>query len=86
MRPEKTTILRILEQLDWTTHIEISYNDMVWLSEQISTRLTNPDMQICDNCDMPRDIVVNTAIGSICESCLDTLSESAEDMREALED
>lgn len=86
MRPDYRTIRKMLDIMDWTGHCELPTIDLDWLADQLSSRLTNPDLLVCENCDTPREIIVQTALGRICESCLDELTSQAEEYREAMED
>lgn len=86
MRVTPKLIRRWLDLIDWSGHVELPTNDMDWLAEMIAARLTNPNQRICENCDTPREIVIPTALGNICEECLEELSEQAEAIRGDLED
>ena len=76
----------ILDKIDWTTHVELPTNDLDWLAERLSAYLSNPNQRVCENCDTPREIVIPTALGNICEECLEELTEQAEAIRGDLED
>ena len=89
MKPSTTAgaIFAILRAVDWRGHIELGDMDLWWLAQELSVAL-NPsrDSDLCEVCEHVRPIVVRTSIGRICEDCLESLAEEAEESRELLEE
>jgi len=75
-----------MRTLDWTGHFELGEQDMYWLAGAISTALTSSDLRMCQMCDTPKEIVVMTSIGAICEECLDDAQAVARETRDLLEE
>ena len=84
--PSAPTIYAILRAIDWRGHVELGEEDLLWLSQELSVSL-NParDSDRCEICEHIRPIVVKSAIGRICEDCLESLAEEAEESRELVE-
>jgi len=72
--------------LDWRGHIEVPETDLWWLSEQISIRLSaKPDQHLCESCQEYKEIVIAMGkAGFICEECLSSGAEQAEETRNLL--
>lgn len=86
MRPPSTIQIRtIITSLDWSGHIELGDQDILWLSNQLSAALRG-DRHICGSCGLTSAIVIQTRLGSICEDCLEEASEQVEDIRDTLEE
>jgi hypothetical protein len=84
--PTQARLLAIIRSLDWTGHFELGEPDMYWLAGAIATALSSDDLRLCQMCDTPREVVVMTAIGAICEECLDEAQAVARGTRELLEE
>ena len=86
MKPTQTNIMRILGLLDWGGHVELSQNDWLWLSGELSLRLQKTDDQICDSCNKVVPLVVATSLGNVCDACINQAQIDLASMRDALED
>lgn len=81
--PSPGRVLQILNSLNWQGHVELSDNDLNWLSLQISAALDRR-RDICESCGELREVLVPTRLGVVCEECLDEYQDQAENMREAM--
>ena len=79
-------ILREIELLDWSGHVELPFNDMQWLATQLSVRLSQTTEEVCDACNKPATIVLRTTLGNICVECVEDMNDDIDRMREALGD
>ena len=72
--------------LDWRGHIEMPETDLWWVAEQITLRLSaKPDQHLCEACQEYKEIVIAMGkAGFICEECLSSGSEQAEETRNLL--
>jgi len=84
--PTQARLLAIIRSLDWTGHFELGETDMYWIAGEIATALSSSDLRMCQMCDTPREVVVMTAIGAICEECLEEAQAVARETRELLEE
>jgi len=85
--PSTSRIFAILRSVDWRGHIELGEGDLWWLSQELSCAL-NPekDSDLCEVCEHVRPIVVRSVLGRICEDCLESMAEEAEESRQQLEE
>lgn len=83
--PTPKTIRYVLDTINWIGHIEISEADKDWLAAEIAAALSE-DEALCGVCEELKPIVVQTAIGSICEDCIEEINDQAEQAREDMED
>lgn len=77
-------IMKELELLDWSGHVELPACDMEWLAMQLYARLTKPDLEICSACNRPAPLVLPTPVGSICSECIEDMNDNIDQMREAM--
>ena len=72
--------------LDWRGHIELPDYDLWWISEQLALRLAaKSDQHLCEACQEYKEIVVALGkAGFICEECLSSGYEQAEETRSLL--
>src|SRR5437867_6055072 len=84
--PSGEHICAIMKVLDWRGHVEISDSDMTWLANELAVAL-NPkkDTDMCEVCGTLQPIVVRSILGRICEDCIESLADEAEDARESVE-
>lgn len=78
-------MLRMLEKLDWTGHVELGQTDMEWLAASIVASFT-PNHYVCGMCNNLHEIIIHTQLGPICEDCITAAAEEAEQTREILEE
>lgn len=86
MKMTHANMLRLLSGLDWMGHCELPDIDMSWLAAELSQRLGNPNLEICDSCSLPKAVVVPTALGPLCEDCIIEARRAASVIREQMED
>lgn len=79
-------ILREIELLDWSGHVELPYADMQWLAAQLYVRLGQSKEEVCDACYKPAPIVLSTTLGNICAECVEDMNDNIDQMRDALGD
>jgi hypothetical protein len=79
-------ILREIELLDWSGHVELPYTDMQWLASQLFVRLTGTDAEVCDACNKAAPIVLSTTLGNICAECVDDWNDNIDQMRDVMGD
>jgi hypothetical protein len=79
-------ILRELELLDWSGHVELPMNDMTWLASSLYVRLNKTEDEVCDACCKPAPLVLSTALGNICAECVEDMNDNIDQMREAMGD
>jgi hypothetical protein len=78
-------ILREIELLDWSGHVELPYNDMLWLASQLFVKLTGSDTEVCDACNKAAPLVLNTTLGNICAECVDDWNDNIDQMRDMMD-
>jgi hypothetical protein len=79
-------MLALINALDWSGHVEIGDNDKVWLAMSLADLISPPhDKARCEACGVLQTIVIKTALGSVCEDCLDDFSTEAATLREDME-
>ena len=79
-------ILRELELLDWTGHVELPINDLIWLASSLYVKLNKTTDEVCDACCKPAPIVLSTTLGNICAECVEDMNDNIDQMREAMGD
>ncbi|GEM_PF-4721141 len=77
-------ILREIELLDWTGHVELPRQDMAWLASQLYVKLSETAAEVCDACDKVAPLVLSTALGNICADCVEDMNDNIDQMRETL--
>jgi hypothetical protein len=82
----RTKILRELELLDWSGHVELPAFDMEWLASQLYARLNATDAEICEMCHKPSPLVVPTKLGPMCSSCIEDLNDNVDQIRELMDE
>lgn len=85
MKATEKNIYRVMELIDWMGHVELPINDMRWLAAELSVRLLSGKNTVCDSCNTAQPIVVATALGNMCQDCIDAASDEAEETRDTLE-
>lgn len=84
--PSSQYLLKIIELLDWTGHVELPSHDMRWLSEQLSASLQPKKHRQCEVCGDLKPIVIEVGnAGRICEECLREAVDEVDEIREELE-
>ena len=79
-------ILREIELLDWSGHVELPYTDMQWLAMQLYVKLTQTSEEVCDACNKTAPIVLSTSLGNICAECVEDMNDNIDQMRDAMGD
>jgi len=79
-------ILREIELLDWSGHVELPYLDMQWLASQLYVRLNKTEAEVCDACNKAAPIVLTTTLGNICAECVEDMNDNIDQMRELMGD
>jgi hypothetical protein len=82
--PTPEFMLYILEKFDWSGHVELGRNDLEWLAASLSAAL-HGNKSICSACNCLHEIIIETALGPICEDCIEEMSDQASETREVLE-
>jgi len=78
-------IMREMELLDWSGHVELPINDMQWLASQLCARLNSTSVEVCEVCNKPAPIVVTTRLGPICAECVEDMNDNVDQIREVLD-
>lgn len=78
-------ILREIELLDWSGHVELPYHDMQWLASQLYVRLTQTSEEVCDACNKAAPIVLSTSLGNICAECVEDFNDNIDQMRDVMD-
>lgn len=84
--PTQARLFKIMQALDWTGHFELGEQDMNWLAGAIVEALSGGEARQCQMCDTLQEVVVMTALGPICEKCLEEAQTVARETRELLEE
>lgn len=79
-------IFKELELLDWTGHVELPVNDMLWLAASLYVKLNKTEEEVCDACCKSAPLVLATAVGNICAECVEDMNDNIDQMREAMGD
>src|SRR5215471_16454919 len=79
-------ILREMELMDWSGHVELPISDLEWLASQLYVRLTESKEEICEACGRPNPLVITTVLGPICAECVEDMNDHIDQMRDAVED
>jgi len=77
-------IIRELELLDWSGHVELPFIDMQWLASQLFVRLNRTEAEVCDACNKVAPIVLSTTLGNICADCVEDMNDNIDQMRDAM--
>lgn len=84
--PSPHSLLQILNQINWSGHVELGNGDLTWLAGEIASLLSpRSGPQLCESCSEFRELVIPTRIGRICEACLDDATDAAKAAREEIE-
>jgi len=84
MRITKRSILRELELLDWSGHVELPYNDMAWLASMLYVKLTSTAAEVCEACGKATPVVATTPLGPICAECVRDWEENIDQIEDVL--
>ena len=84
MRLTRAIILKEMELLDWSGHVELPYADMTWLASQLYVKLSATKEEVCEACGNPAPIVATTTLGPICADCVKDWGENIEQIEEVL--
>jgi hypothetical protein len=76
----------MIYMLDWTGHNELSNSDIEWLAEELALCLSGEKKGRCEVCDNLHEVIVETKLGDICETCLADMAEEARTTREGQEE
>jgi hypothetical protein len=79
-------IYKTIETLDWGGHVELPTGDMQWLAGQLYMRLNATEVDLCDACNKPAPLVLQTTLGNICAECLEDMNENIDQMRDVMGD
>jgi len=82
----QTKIFREIELLDWTGHVELPTNDMLWLASQLYVKLNKTTDEVCDACCKAAPIVLSTTLGNICAECVEDMNDQIDQQREIMGD
>ena len=77
-------ILREMELLDWSGHVELPVFDMQWLASQLYVRLNAANAEVCEACGKVAPLVITTVLGPICADCVEDMNDNIDQIREAL--
>jgi hypothetical protein len=77
-------IIRIIEGLDWRGHVELPSLDLQWLASQLYVNLSSKETEVCDSCNKPAPIVLQTKLGNICAECVEDMNDNVDQIREAM--
>lgn len=75
---------KILRYLDWSGHIELGDNDLLWLAGQLELALKG-NRHICGSCGLTNAIIIRTRLGPLCEDCIEEASDQVDEVRDELE-
>src|SRR5215831_5378582 len=75
-------ILREMELMDWSGHVELPICDLEWLASQLYVRLTESKEEICEACGRPNPLVITTVLGPICAECVEDMNDHIDQMRD----
>jgi len=78
-------ILREMELLDWSGHVELPMFDMQWLASQLCVRLNATDAEVCEACGKIAPLVITTVLGPICAECVEDMNDNIDQIRDALD-
>jgi|KBSMisStaDraftv2_1062788.scaffolds.fasta_scaffold3834590_1 protein-arginine kinase activator protein McsA len=79
-------IFRIIEGLDWRGHVELPSFDLQWLASQLYVNLSSKETEVCDSCNKPAPIVLQTKLGNICAECVEDFNDNIDQIRDAMSD
>ena len=79
-------IMREMELLDWTGHVELPINDMLWLASSLFVKLNKTTDEVCDACCKAAPIVLSTTLGNICAECVEDMNDQIDQQRDMLSD
>ena len=78
-------ILRELELMDWSGHVELPMFDMHWLADQLAARLNSTDTEFCDACGKPAPVIIQTKLGNICAECVEDMSDNVDQIKDTMD-
>lgn len=82
--PSQKQVAGILLALDWTGHVELPDADIRWVAEQLAHAFDGK-RGTCESCNNRAELLVQTGMGNICESCIEQFGQMAEEQRRGLE-
>ena len=80
----RARILKEMELLDWSGHVELPYNDMHWLATMLHAKLTYSNLEVCEACGKATPLVANTALGPICAECVRDWGDNIDQIEDVL--
>lgn len=80
----KEQLFHYIVNLDWTGHFELPIEDVHWLADEVHQLLLGRKDR-CEACGRSVELVVETALGTICEACLKLAVADAASARRKLE-
>lgn len=84
--PSASALYHMILSLNWNGHMELGENDVRWLANEVHALLVGKKPGLCEVCSARKDIVITTALGVICEDCIDDMSDTAATIREDMEE
>lgn len=84
MKFGRNTILREMELLDWSGHVELPMQDMVWLATQLYAKLSLTREEVCEACGNPAPVVATTPLGPICAECVRDWGDNIDQIEDVL--
>jgi hypothetical protein len=85
MKPTAKEFENIMFALNWMGHVELADDDVKWLANEIAATLKG-ERDRCEACGHLHEVIIETALGDICETCIGRAAEEAREVREAQED
>ena len=85
MKPSAKELEHIIAALNWVGHVELPDDDLRWLANEIAATL-HGERDRCENCGHLHEVIIETQLGDICETCISLISDEAREAREAQED
>lgn len=83
--PTASSLYHLLLTLNWNGHMELGENDLRWLANEIHALLAGHKRGTCEVCGAPKNVVITTALGLVCEDCIEEMSDAAASIREDME-
>lgn len=68
MKINYSKIFHILTSIDWVGHAEYSVDDLRWLATALAAKLQGP-AEACEACGQFKELVIETKLGFVCETC-----------------
>jgi hypothetical protein len=80
----RARILREMELLDWSGHVELPYADMAWLASMLYVKLSPSGEEVCEACGKATPLVATTVLGPICAECVRDWGDNIEQIEDVL--